>query len=181
MQLASFERLTQAATIYKGRGYRYLDLPFTVPVDFMNNIYQGPKRSFSCGGSAVVASAEQSFLYLRSTLDEDVKYFSITPCFRDDVEDDTHQLGFMKLELFCLNRHKREELLNDAMEFFSGNLSLRVEKLNTRRESGHWSYDIVCSETFTELGSYYSKSDYCCGTGLAEPRTSWVISRQLSF
>ena len=59
-----------------------------------------------------MASGEQSFLYLylKNFLPKG-KYQTVTPCFREEVFDETHTKYFMKNELIITDNVNKEELL----------------------------------------------------------------------
>ena len=146
----------------------------------------------------LVASAEQSFLQkmlIDKSLEYEMNYVAITPCFRDEkVLDGTHQTYFMKVELFSMVKYMEiAEALIDlyiriARMFFES-YGLKTKVINTgETRLSIKSYDIVDRKTGIELGSYainrlknslyFPDCMWICGTGVAEPRLSYVISRQ---
>lgn len=72
------------------------------------------------------ASGEQGLiqLALEGSLKENNPYVTVTPCFRDDKEDELHSSDFLKVELGVLTRSRsdaklfRTVLVRDASYFF---------------------------------------------------------------
>lgn len=124
---------------------------------------------------ALVASGEQSFLYLISKGQlPDGKWQTTTPCFRDEVSF-IHRKFFIKNELIWLNPVESGgafiEIIDSAFGFFQEYIK-DVELIQT--SSGN---DIVYKGI--ELGSYgireYMGTTWVYGTGCAEPRLSMAL------
>lgn len=186
-----YYRFDDAQNFYEGCGYNDIDVPWDVsqtsieatippgcvPVPFLNS-------------KLLVGSAEQSFVELM-LLPQSLgkltpgKYQAVTPCFRDDPEDEIHHKYFMKLELIdyyrnsnvahVVHHNRLDRILNDAKGFFQK--YLKVETLRT--DNG---IDIIQSKTGIELGSYGYRSfqghEWVYGTGLAEPRLSYALTKE---
>lgn len=130
----------------------------------------------------LVGSAEQGFLDIYYTLENNVKYYSYSPCFRQEqVYDMLHRPYFNKVELFCKNpvdEYKTLQYLMDkATEVFSLLNDSNTIDIRTKRITDEY-YDILINGI--EVGSYqiYRKEDklWVCGTGLAEPRFTYALS-----
>jgi hypothetical protein len=124
----------------------------------------------------LVASAEQSFLYLYLKNFLPIgKFQAVTPCFRSgDSFDYTHSKYFIKNELIqtdIVNGSELEKMVELASSFFSkyfGNINI------IKTENG---FDINWKEY--ELGSYGIREceflQWIYGTACAEPRMSRII------
>lgn len=140
-------------------------------------------RLFGAGTDTVVASAEQSFLQLEKdgSLNPG-NWMALTPCYRDEIFDDTHLPVFLKLELMCLGKdgvyHTRSEAMHLAekmSKFFRKTYGMPTHLVET--EEG---WDVMYDNL--ELGSFgvrrtLTGKSYIYGTGLAEPRASIALSR----
>jgi len=182
--------IADAVEYYQDNGYKLIDVPWTVPEDVIRIT---ARQNINLENSKyldkhLVGSAEQSFLHLMKTGKLTAgKYCAITPCFRDDDEDDTHQKYFMKLELIHVTSewwkwsNSLETMIYDANNFFSLHVPTAVIKTNDARSDE--SYDIKSNNI--ELGSYgirhHENTHWVYGTGLAEPRLSIVIDKNESI
>jgi phenylalanyl-tRNA synthetase alpha subunit len=125
-------------------------------------------------GGYLVASGEQGFIELMIRENLVGKYFTITPCFREEKYDELHLPYFMKLELIDteVDNKKLPAMINDAKRFFDNYLETKV--IPTKD-----GYDIVSAKSNIELGSYgiraYKEFLWVYGTGVAEPRLSQVL------
>ena len=106
------------------------------------------------------------------------KYQAITPCFRDEPKhDNLHKPYFMKLELIDADANSKSlsNMIAHSLNFFRIYLDCfdtRIDKL---------SIDIIDSKHGIELGSYGIRTNRACGpwvfgTGVAEPRLSYVLN-----
>jgi len=186
LEVINYALLVDALEYYQDQGYKLIDVPWTVPkdalkittpsnFDFTNNMYLN---------KYLVGSAEQSFLYLiRTGQLKEGKYCAITPCFRNDDEDEIHQKYFMKVELIHYTRKwwkwssSMETMIYDARQFFEQFVSTTVVETVDNRDDE--SYDIETNGI--ELGSYgirhHENIDWIYGTGLAEPRLSIAMKQ----
>lgn len=177
--------IAEANKFYQSRYYEILELPWVVRDSVLNITKPENKRSIKnkiLGGS-LVGSAEQSFL--QQVIDKGIRgcYQATTPCFRDDDIDDLHQQYFIKTELFynidqdpMALKIVLNKFIEDANCFFSQ--YVKTEVIPMAKEN---TFDIVCARTKIELGSYgigYHKDCgyWVYGTGVAEPRLSYVIN-----
>lgn len=103
----NYAMIASAINFYNRMGYQYIEVPWFIPANMIqkaptSNSFLLTKGQFIDSTVSLVGSAEQSFLYLAqiNRLLPNVKYVAITPCFREDKRDETHQPYFMKLELF---------------------------------------------------------------------------------
>ncbi len=177
--------LAQALSFYEAHGFSYIEVPWAVSEAAINEtLPPGKKPDIFLNGKCLVGSAEQSFIEYMLQERTLGKHCAITPCFRDDVEDEWHQKYFMKLELYqfiqkgtdakIVERHL-ERMIAVAKEFFSRYIPVRTQKTND-------GIDIVCAHSGIELGSYgirYLKDGdgWIYGTGVAEPRFSAVKAK----
>jgi hypothetical protein len=162
--------IAQAISFYKSKGFKYIEVPWVIPKEYNELTFPGP-FPFTTDYGVLIGSAEQAFIYLATMnkLAWDRPYFAVSPCFRDDRVDATHQKSFLKVELFLLG-WSQHFILTIAKEFYES-IGLITETIVT--EQG---FDL-CSKGI-ELGSYgerqYKNIKWTYGTGLAEPRTSLV-------
>src|SRR6056300_1335646 len=97
-----YELLYSALSYYKNKGYTFLDVPWVVDKKYIDitkpDIPDLAECTININDSTLypVASAEQSFLSIWDTLEEEKPYMAVTPCFRDEKEDATHFKYFMK-------------------------------------------------------------------------------------
>lgn len=126
--------------------------------------------------SYYVGSAEQSFIYLhKKELINNGYYSAITPCQRTEYEDNLHLSIFLKMELILIGAHRRDELLEKALIFFSA-LGGRTEVTL----SGNKPEEMDILINGIEVGSYGvgympDSTPYTYGTGIAEPRCSFAL------
>lgn len=186
MDIDRFNLFQEARVFYSEYGVKYIETPWivgelaiqlTIPPESRPHkvkIMNGPQLGF------LVASAEQGFLQMamEGRLDNNKPYMSISPCFRDDQEDELHQEYFMKLELFMLGGSYSDcdFFKKKAFQFFESQGACTYT-LRTAENS----YDLNHIGTNIELGSYYHREvknlKWACGTGLAQPRFDIVRSK----
>lgn len=172
----NYDRLVEAKKYYESLGFIYKDVPWTTDYDVHYETAPPDTNFYQVNNKLLVASGEQSFIQLlkNKTLPAG-KYQTITPCFRNDNEDELHQRYFMKLELLNTNVTKLEETIQQASDFFN-------KFLPTKLESTKQGIDIISKKTGIELGSYgirHSKfGAFVYGTGLAEPRLTIVLEKE---
>lgn len=187
--MINYQRLAAAQRFYQDRGYAIVEAPWEVEREVNEITKPSDKRHLQLypgSGNALVASAEQSFLQLR----KDGKlpngsYQAITPCFRADDVDSTHQRMFVKLELIVisdqpLNEFNVHTTWYDAELFFK---SQGLEVTTRTTNEAQFSRDIECAKTGIELGSYGMRYHpdigyWVYGTGIAEPRFGIVQNKQ---
>ena len=124
--MINYENLHLSTLFYETAGYQRIESPWTV-TRAVSNITKPPivKVDYEIQGKnkVLVASAEQSFLYLylKGFLPKG-RFQSITPCFRDEIFDAVHTKYFMKNELIITDKVEVTELkkmVDDAFKFFS--------------------------------------------------------------
>ena len=179
--MIDYSLIADAIDYYQDNGYKLIDAPWTVSEQALKitTTKEHNIKNNEYLDKYLVGSAEQSFLELikRNKL-RFGKYCAVTPCFRNDEEDELHQKYFMKLELihyadnwWTLNSNL-EMMIHDAQTFFSLFTDVSVVKTNDDRSQE--SYDI--EHNGIELGSYgirnHENIRWIYGTGLAEPRFS---------
>ena len=184
------ENIILAYEFWASNGFHSQSVPMSVDKDIL--LWTTPEdrqKLFSDehNDKYYVASAEQSFLQLEKEgklayhdLMPPTCLMGLTQCVRDEpVLDDTHFKSFVKLELFIYNGIP-EDVLRLAkksqmfLEVWLGLDNVRIIKTDN-------GLDIVAQVKGKEieLGSYGCRESpkgvsYVYGTGLAEPRTSYV-------
>jgi hypothetical protein len=192
-----YQPIVDAINYYSALKYEYIDVPWLVSdqaYNFTCPDFVSEYRARLPWGN-LVASGEQSFIQIIADETNLDRVQCTTPCFRPydglNSESPYNLFHFMKVELFqniseIENESKILEILmsviNQAKEFFQN--YIKYPKIIQTSDD---SYDIICSITGIELGSYgirkakngYPKPGfkYIYGTGLAEPRLSHVIQR----
>lgn len=183
--MIDYRMVTTALSHYERWGYENVETPWyvcpevvkaTLPKDRHGFFLGHPESSPGC----LVGSAEQGFLQLMEDgkLTPGGKYVSAGPCFRDDVEDDLHQLSFFKVELIRiegrvtpLDDNDVMRLMDTAKRLFDEEFYQRNKTRIVKTEAG---YDIELNGI--EIGSYgirkHGKHRWIYGTGLALPRFS---------
>lgn len=179
----NYRRLIESIDYYNDKGYKRINLSWIVNEKYANLTYKDDNKFIIKDGRALLGSAEQAFL--REVLENNLegKFQCLTPCFRNDKEDNLHFEYFMKNELFIYNEKYNfrdyesilEKMIKNAYNFFEEQSYISTLKLIKTPES-LISYDILLKDI--EVGSYLmrevefegKKIMYVCGTGLAEPR-----------
>jgi seryl-tRNA synthetase len=182
----NYSLIADALEYYQDQGYKLIDVPWTVPANVMKiTCNEGHKfEDNKYLDKYLVGSAEQSFLYLiKSGQLPYGKYCAVTPCFRNDEEDELHQKYFMKVELIAYVKewwklpNRLGTMMADAQQFFS--LHVPVDLVKTDDERSDESFDIEANRI--ELGSYgirhHENISWVYGTGLAEPRLSIAMDK----
>ncbi len=187
--MINYDNLHKSTVFYEEKGYKRIESPWTVTEAVINitkpffvNEYYKIESKQKC----LVASAEQSFLYLylKGFLPHG-KFQSITPCFRDEVFDQIHSKYFMKNELIITDKVDKDELLKvlgNAYNFFSDMFPGRERFLKIKTIELNKSYDIELNGI--ELGSYGIREceylSWIYATGCAEPRLSYCQNLKLT-
>lgn len=183
--LIDYKLLSDAVEYYTELGYKRIEVPWYV--DEKYSIATSPTNDRGIAfclddGQHLVCSAEQAFIQLMDDqLKEYTNYFAVSPCFRNETEDDLHCKQFIKLELFSFIQdytiHKdfyRPEKIGhihfiyDAFNFFKRyNKNISQIQINSNQ------IDIITNSGI-ELGSYGQRDVFnnriFYGTGLALPR-----------
>lgn len=195
--MIDYEKISAAIAFYESRGYKYIEVPWLVPLDTMLVTRPRGTNLFSTFAGNLVASGEQSFIEIRKTLKKG-KYQCVTPCFRDElVKDKWHHQQFIKNELIYvlddeyLCKQLVDEVVKDASDFFSKYAPINVIKTlepETHLCKAYYTQDILINNI--EVGSYgfreaavevkYGKDFFWIyGTGCAEPRLSQVLNEKI--
>lgn len=170
-----WERIFHALEFYSSvrYGYTYVDVPWVVSQKSYDITKPPNVRDLTVPAwhGCLVASGEQSFyeLLLRGQMIPDA--VCATPCFRDEVFDETHRPWFMKVELFSQTKSV-PQVVDHAITFFSN----YVTKDQIIVEKTHLGYDLTIDGH--EVGSYGERvvgnHRWVYGTGIAEPRFTYA-------
>jgi len=197
MENVNWSYLSKAIEFYKGLGYKYVEVPWFVPMETIMITCPSLEMAYEIKrGDALVGSAEQSLMQM--SIDgrlEPGRYVACSPCFRDEpVLDSLHQKQFMKVELFdSLNVDHREHQAWHGV--FPGTLDVIAHAMNCMESLGmprglHHGLHVQETEQGCdidvfgiEMGSYGQRTymvdgkryDHIYGTGLAEPRFSGML------
>ncbi len=175
--MIDYKLLNDSLIYYESQGFSRIEAPWTVssPVDDITRPEGRTKYELVHNGKCLVASGEQSFLYLylKSFLPKG-QFQTITPCFRYESFDFLHTKYFMKNELIktdVVTFSALEEVVDKCLKFYRKYIpDAEVKEYND-------GYDIEVGGK--ELGSYGIRSceflDWIYATGCAEPRTSSLI------
>ncbi|KKN66616.1 hypothetical protein LCGC14_0469510 [marine sediment metagenome] len=167
----SWRLLSEGITFYQKQDFIYKEVPWLAPTEIPEDYrYKTPLGD-------PVASGEQSFLYLdiNGELPKG-RYMTVTPCFRDEEEDEFHKRQFMKLELYITDNVSESNLDNvicTCQAFFNKFIwKWPIKKV----DMGDGTFDITSHDI--ELGSYgireHKNLKWIYATGVAEPRLSQV-------
>lgn len=166
--------LGEAVSFYKALGYKYVEVPYTVPEEIIRLTLPPQYDADTVAGlGCLVGSAEQSLLSM--DLDPGT-YMAVSPCFRPEpVLNEFYQRHFMKVELFQLGVFMNPmKMMLDAQRFMDDRAKTEV----LRTDQGK---DLTVDGI--EVGSYGFRSarglSWACGTGLALPRFS--VARRKQF
>lgn len=189
--MIDYKKLVKSQEFYLKYGFNIIETPWLIKEEAYKYTAPPNTNSFHINflDSYLVASAEQGFLQLID--DEKIKpgkYQSLTPCFRDDEEDDLHCKYFMKNELIeilpnhFINSPKLEKLnymIDTCLLFFKKYLK-GVISIQTKDDRSLVSFDLQTISGI-ELGSYgirkYKNYLYIYGTGCAEPRLTTAVEK----
>jgi hypothetical protein len=188
--MINFKVIDDSIKHYEKRGFQRIESPWTVTQEVLDITKPDSAvdsfRLLHKNGKGLVASGEQSFLYLylKGFLPLG-RFQTVTPCFRFENFDSLHTKYFIKNELIetkAVSEATLNDILANAHAFFSSYFSDAEEQLKiikTNKEGSPTSYDICYRGV--ELGSYGIRScdflEWIYGTGVAEPRLSQVIRK----
>ncbi len=172
---------------YEAVGFSRIESPWTVTkaVSDITKPPQCDEFTIKEKGKVLVASGEQSFLYLAlKGFLVPGRYQTVTPCFRNDAFDKLHTKYFIKNELIdtkWVNEHSLHLIIKSAISFFKQYIP---EKFLAVDKTSDTSYDIIfrskVEDEIIELGSYGIREcpflKWIYATGCAEPRLSGVIN-----
>lgn len=201
MNTINYRNIADSIDFYQKAGIRYIETPWYVTKEIMEAtkpsfVKEGDDYYIPKNDKFLVASAEQSFLYLmfKGQLLPGW-YQSVTPCYRFEPIDSIHRKVFMKNELIFvadaeytvdfLLENQLKKMIELAESFFEkiimetedGFLSCHdfIEKKEVQQEKSIINFDLIYKGI--ELGSYGIRKykNYALwvyGTGCAEPRLS---------
>lgn len=185
--MINYNLIFKSQEYYKKLGYTIIEVPWLVKEEDITNTFE-VKYEYNYklkDTRCLVGSAEQSFIKLMLEEDLNGKYQAVTPCFREDIQDELHREYFIKNEIFIRlegnvsYNNILNKLLQEATKFFNsislyGCSILKIEEdcfdINIKGiEVG--SYGI---RTLIKNGREYK---WIYGTGLAEPRFSMTQTK----
>lgn len=162
--------INTAYLYYMLRGYKPLSAPMIVDKDIVELTLPEGREAKEHLGQYYVGSAEQSFYQLiKDGFEPEGSYVMLTPCHRDEVNDESHLDIFLKLELVSTEK-TFINVAKDAYDFYTA-LGESVELV----KGDTWgSADLEIGGI--EVGSFghriYDNYLVSYGTGLALPRFS---------
>jgi len=172
----NYDLISKAQQFYTEGGYINIETPWMVSKD-VAKITRPPnilnKDYFVNSNKCLVASGEQSFLYLYSKGQLlDGKWQTTTPCFRDEVSY-YHRKFFIKTELIEINPKNPTVSLDRILLHAKSCIGLHTGISPEIRKTDD-GLDLEIGGV--EIGSYgirkYSNLTWVYGTGIAEPRLS---------
>lgn len=186
-EIIDYSLLSKAIKYFSKKGFKQIETPWRVSKQAIEGTFDSDE-SFKTDDKFLVGSAEQGFLELQ--LQDKLKgtqFMSVSPCFRNDIEDYYHQQEFMKLELiyFCNYEIIKEEIQYQIIKRFVLNFIIKKLKiktsdiaiLETKDNNSIYSEDILINGI--EYGSYgarqFQGKYYIYGTGIALPRASKIL------
>lgn len=179
--MIDYNKIAASINHYELYGFKRIESPWTVTKAIADITRPVECNNFTIEekGKVLVASGEQSFLYLynKGFLPKGA-FMSITPCFRDESFDAFHTKYFIKNELIVtdiVSDIMLSKVIDCAVMFFKNYIKNGITVIQT----GTSSYDITYEGI--ELGSYgIRKCDYLewiYGTGIAEPRLTRTLKK----
>lgn len=190
--MIDYGMIDRSTHYYHDLGYKRVESPWTVTPAISNitkpSWIDDPDKFVLKSGKELVASGEQSFLYLynKGFLPEG-KFQTVTPCFRNDSFDETHTKYFIKNELIDTENvtyNEVHKMASIAVDFFSdilkneteGDFSLKTVIVNHSEDNRQIDIEL----NGIEIGSYGIREcsflKWIYGTGLAEPRFSRIVN-----
>lgn len=174
-----YRYIQDAIDFYERRDYVQVEVPWLISKEAYHATKPADATDLYVANwdKYLAASGEQSFIEMMLGGRDFKRAQCVTPCFRDDKEDDIHHKFFMKVELIKADEVSVPHLfsvIHDAMSFFeTHSVNLKVV------QKSEVQYDLLCKTTRVELGSYgireYKNLKWIYGTGIAEPRFSKVL------
>lgn len=182
-------RLGQVMALWQSAGAKLVSLPWTASQEAVaatRPSERDPTTDIPTPFGFLLASGEQAFVEMASTLPLNQIHIGWTPCFRHEPEfDATHHYYFLKSEVFvrCTPSQASlevERVRTIAMMSFQSLLRLHNQTAHLEfRQTGLNAFDIECNAI--EVGSYgvrtYKEQTYVFGTALAEPRWSETLTK----
>lgn len=190
MHTIDYKLLTKAVKYFRKQGFIQIEVPWRVSAEAVNATFDS-NLSFKSDERFLIGSAEQGFLelILQNKLKNNI-LMSVSPCFRNDIEDELHQQEFMKLELIYLCRFNITNtdieyiaFRNFVIEFITKKLKIQRERIQIVQtfENSIYLEDILIDGI--EYGSYgirkFKDYNYIYGTGIALPRASIILEKEI--
>ncbi len=177
--MIDYKLLNDSIDFYTVNGFQRIESPWTVSkqIDDITRPEDRIPFELKHNGKRLVASGEQSFLYLylKNFLPKG-QYQTITPCYRFEAFDFLHTKYFMKNELIVtddVTEERLDQVIQTAYKFFSQYFNVHKLKIVNTPDG----FDILYNGY--ELGSYGIREceflKWIYATGCAEPRTSSLI------
>jgi hypothetical protein len=195
--MINYKIISDSIDFYESKGFTRIESPWTVTEAISSITKPKDAREFKLqheDGKVLVASGEQSFLYLfnKGFLPKG-RYQTTTPCFRHEPFDSLHTKYFIKNELIDtknVDTARLQDIVAIAFDFFSKYFDKKRLRIEGDGISG-LSYDIQYKiphtfpreeDTVVELGSYGIRTspfvEWIYATGIAEPRTSSTLEME---
>jgi len=191
--MIDYQKIQDSIEFFTNIGYTRIESPWTVTKAISAITKPSDREDFQLvhpDGKVLVASGEQSFLYLQSKgFLPQGRFQTVTPCFRKESFDFLHTKYFLKNELIssAVNEltamAELELVMKSALEFFRRYVDCDI----VENDEGN-GYDICAvvnvppSKEFelVELGSYGIRSFqgfmWVYGTACAEPRLTNIVN-----
>lgn len=176
--MIDYNLLNKSILYYEDKGFKRIEIPWTVSskVDDITRPSERLPFELKHNGKRLVASGEQSFLYLylKNFLPHG-QFQGTSPCFRFEPFDFLHTKYFMKNEIIktdIVNKSELTKIVGTAIEFYQPLFNKNLNIIETKE-----GFDIEIDRK--ELGSYGIREceflKWIYGTACAEPRTSNLI------
>lgn len=188
--MIDYSKIQQSIEFYEKNKFVRIEVPWWVTQEIAGLTKPPESKDYILEDrhKVLVASAEQSFLYLSNKGQLPKGQFqATTPCFRDEPINLLHSKHFIKNELIktdSINSKELKKIISLAKEFFS--LYIKKERLKVIEEYSNnatVNFDIVVEVAGEdlELGSYGIRKceilEWIYGTACAEPRLTRILNR----
>lgn len=186
-EIIDYNLLAKALKYFSKKGFKQVEVPWRVSKEAIEGTFKS-SESFKSDDKFLIGSAEQGFLelHLQDKL-KGTQFMSVSPCFRNEIEDYYHQQEFMKLELIYFSNYEiiKEEIQYQmfrrfVLDFIIKKLKIKTSDiiiLETNELNSIYSEDILINGI--EYGSYgirhFKDKYYIYGTGIALPRASKIL------
>lgn len=138
--------LAEAMAFYVDEGFTPIEVPWIVEPHITRVTLPEGAVPFSFGNPGdPVGSGEQGFVQMMAWRDlPPGRYVTLTPCFRDEAEDDLHQKWFAKVELIHVLGEGEDadrahtEILDLAQEFLSQYVECSAMKVTQSTGEEYW-------------------------------------------
>lgn len=186
MSSGAWNNLNHALNWYQEHGFKFIDVPLLVRSEINRITFPDDDQQLKNHFSSLIGSGEQGFLQILPNLREDIKYVTLTPCFRlkDNARREYKYRTFYKVELGQYTKDKSsvfekvDQMLDIAFKYFHQSYGKYASFFKERSPDDPNVIDINCvfEDKQIEVGSYgfreLSNKYFIFGTGLAEPRLS---------